>query len=100
MGDYKVLIMPIAKSDMSEMVDYLNKLDPQASINTYDKIIREIMTLQKFPNRYPHPKEESLRTKGYRILKVEKYLVFYVVKGKNVEIRRVLHEKRNYKSIL
>ena len=42
----------------------------------------------------------ALAAKGYRYLIVENYLVFYVVAGDTVQIRRILYAKRNYRSIL
>jgi hypothetical protein len=37
---------------------------------------------------------------GYRMLVVDKYLVFYVVKKKIIQIRRVIHGARRYSFLL
>jgi len=42
------------------------------------------------------PNDERLRKLGYRILVVDKYLVSYVVKGRMIQIRRILHGARQY----
>ena len=100
MAEYNLEILPIAKNDMNEMVDYLNKFDCQTAIGIYDEIIDSIKSLTKFPDRFPFVKVPQLRAKGYRFIIVKRYIVFFVVKGKTVEIRRVLHEKRNYINLL
>lgn len=45
-------------------------------------------------------KNPVLRAKGYRMLTVHKYLVFYIVKAQTVEIRRILYGKRQFELLL
>ena len=52
------------------------------------------------PERYPRPKDLALAAKGYRYLAVKNYLVFYVVSGDTVQIRRILYGHRDYLSLL
>ena len=47
-------------------------------------------------NHYSPGTVLKLKKLGYRILIVEKYLVFYVVKNKTVQIRRIIHGARRY----
>ena len=42
----------------------------------------------------------SLSAHGYRVLVVEKYLVFYKVVNDTVQIHRIIYGKRNYKALL
>jgi plasmid stabilization system protein ParE len=51
--------------------------------------------LERFPLLGRVPQNPKLREYGYRILVVESYLVFYVIRGKTVEIHRVIRESRN-----
>lgn len=46
------------------------------------------------------PKDNRLQSLKYRILVIDSYLVFYVVKDTIVEIRRILHGKRRYSFLL
>jgi toxin ParE1/3/4 len=46
------------------------------------------------------PKDDRLRQLGYRMLIVDKYLVFYVIKKKVVQIRRIIHGARQYSFLL
>jgi plasmid stabilization system protein ParE len=100
MVEYNVKILPTAGKDMNEMVEHLNRFDYQTAIGIYNEITDSIKSLRKFPERFPFVKVPHLRAKGYRFICIKRYIVFYVVKKKTVEIRRVLHEKRNYIEIL
>ena len=40
------------------------------------------------------------KIKGYRYLIVGNYLVFYVIVGSVVQIRRILYARRDYKQLL
>jgi len=100
MGSYRVKIYPAAEQDLTDIVDYLNTLSSGAALRIYDAITEEIAGLSRMPERCPRPKDLALSAKGYRYLIVEKYLVFYVVDGDTVQIRRILYARRNYSSLL
>lgn len=100
MEQYKVNIYPAAEQDLLEIIDYLNTLSPHAALKYYDLLTEEIAGLARMPERCPRPRDLALAAKGYRYLIVEKYLVFYVVAGDTVQIRRILYGKRDYQAIL
>lgn len=100
MDTYNVRIFPAAKQDLREIIDYLNTLSRQAALRYYDLLIDSISSLSQMPFRCPKPHDFALAAKGYRYLVVENYLVFYVVVGDTVQIRRILYAKRNYRSVL
>ncbi|MCR8635443.1 type II toxin-antitoxin system RelE/ParE family toxin [Paenibacillus radicis (ex Xue et al. 2023)] len=100
MEKYKVLIFPAAKRDLQEIIDYLNEQSSYDDFKLYDDISDQIASLGDLPFRCPLTKNSTLRLKGYRVLAVHSYLVFYVVKSDVVQIRRILHGKRHYDSLL
>lgn len=100
MEKYKIKIFPIAQNDMAEMVEYINTLSPQAALEHYDLVVQQIETLTTMPERCPLCKDTQLRLRGYRTLLVKNYIVFYVVNGDTVEIRRILYARRQYESLL
>lgn len=100
MERYKVKIYPAAKQDLLDIVDYLNTLAPDAALRYYDLLTEQIASLSQLPERCPHPKDLALAAKGYRYLVVKKYLVFYVVAGDTVQIRRILYGRRDYGALL
>ena len=100
MASYKVRIYPAAKQDLEDIVEYLNTLSKEAALRYYDRLVEEIACLSEMPERNPKPRDLALAAKGYRFLVVGNYLVFYVVAGDTVQIRRILYGRRDYKQIL
>jgi addiction module RelE/StbE family toxin len=97
---YKLLIFPSAKQDLHDIVDYINELSPDAALKLYDEITNSIGSLAQMPMRCPLLKSPVLRAKGYRVLVVHNYLVFYVVNDMTVEICRILYGRRRYEFLL
>lgn len=100
MGSYEVKIYPAAKRDLKDLISYLNTLSADAALRYYDLIVEKIGSLSQMPERCPYARNNPLKARGYRCLVVESYLVFYVVKGDTVQIRRILYGKRNYEWLL
>ena len=100
MEQYNVKIFPTAQSDLKDIVDYLNTLSSEAALRYYDLIVERIGTLQVMPERCPLARDAQLRLRGYRLLFVKNYIVFFVVNGNIVEIRRILYAKRQYEELL
>ena len=100
MGKYKVRMLPAAADDLEDVIAYLNTLSPQAAAAYYDAIVAQIGKLRELPERFPLARDEQLRIKGYRIMPVKSYLVFYVVREKTVLIKGIMYKKRNYTSVL
>lgn len=100
MEAYKVKIYPAAKQDLLDIIDYLNTLSPDAALSYYDLLTEQIASLSHLPERCPKPRDLSLAAKGYRYLLVKNYLVFYVVSGGTVQIRRILYARRDYRFLL
>lgn len=100
MENYKVVIYPAAKQDLLDVIDYLNTLSPDAALRYYDRLTEAITGLSSLPERCPRPRDLALAAKGYRCLIVRDYLVFYVVAGDTVQIRRILYGRRDYRALL
>ena len=100
MGQYKVKILPTAQEDMAEIVDYLNTLSPDAALRYYDLLIEKIGSLSDMPERCALARDTQLRLRGYRVLIVEQYLVFFVILGDTVQIRRIIYGRRQYEALI
>ena len=100
MEQYNVEIFPAAQNDLTHIVDYLNTLSATAAARQYDFIVEKIGSLQTMPERCAPAKGTQLRLRGYRLLMIENYIVFFVIKERTVEIRRILYAKRQYKDLL
>ena len=100
MEQYEIRIFPSAQQDLLDVIDYLNTLSKEVALNYYDRLTSEISSLRIIPERCPRPRDLALAAKGYRYLVVGNYLVFYVVSGNIVQIRRILYARRDYKQLL
>lgn len=100
MDSYEVRIYPAAKQDLLDIIDYLNTLSPDAALRYYDLLAGQIASLAQMPERCPRPKDLALAARGYRCMVVQNYLVFYVVSGRTVQVRRILYGRRDYRALL
>lgn len=100
MPKYQINITEIAEQDLFDTVEYIALDNPSAALQLADEIEQSILRLENFPLLGVIPKNRRLARKGYRILIVDDYLVFYVIDGETVEIRRIFSGKRNYIKLL
>ncbi len=63
-------------------------------------LVQSRARLALHPRSAPQPQDQRLRRLGYRTLVVDNYLVFYVVIGRTVQIRRVIHGTRRHECLL
>jgi toxin ParE1/3/4 len=94
--EYDIQYLRTAECDLYGIFDYISQDNPSSAIALLDKIDNSISLLADNPYLGVIPKDTRLRNKGYRMLIVDKYLVFYVVKSKIIQIRRVIHGARGY----
>ncbi len=97
---YKIVYLPVAERDLSEIFEYISRDNPSAALSLLNKIDEDISRLADFPQLGKTPQDNRLQKIGYKMLVINNYLVFYVVKQKTVEIRRILHGKRKYEFLL
>ena len=100
MEKYNVIIYPAAERDLNDIICYLNTLSPETAVRYYDFLVEKIESLSQMPMRFPTPKNIVLAAKGYRCLIVKNYIVFYVISGTMIQIRRILFNRRNYEDLL
>jgi plasmid stabilization system protein ParE len=97
---YRVDYLPLAERDIVDIVDYIARDRPQAARAFVDRLDRAVARLAVFPRSGKRPNDERLQRSGYRLLVVDGYLVFYVLVGTAVQIRRVIHGARRYEFLL
>jgi toxin ParE1/3/4 len=94
---YQINLTEAAEQDLTEIADYIAGEDPPAALKVIVRIEKNILKLEDFPLIGVVPRIRRLARKGYRILIVDDYLVFYViVNNEMIEIRRVLSGKIDY----
>lgn len=97
---YEIFYLQTAERDLYEIFDYIKKDSPSAASSMLEKIDTAVSHLSINPELEVVPRDTRLRNLGYRMLIVEKYLVFYVVKEESVQIRRVIHGARKYEFLI
>lgn len=97
---FKIRYLATAKNDLDDIFTYILKDKPSAAASLLENFDSSISQLAFNPELGVVPNDERLEKLGYRILVVRKYLIFYVVKGKTVQIRRVIHGARQYSFLL
>lgn len=100
MEKYELTIFPSAEQDLKNIINYLNELSPQVAIKIYDEIVDGIASLEQMPMRCSLAKNTVLRAKKYRLLIVQNYVIFFIVSGNAVQIRRILYGRRKYEFLL
>ena len=100
MAPYKIRYLKTAKKDLDEIFIYIAKDNPDAAASLLENFDRTIAQLAINPKLGRVPHDDRLKNIGYRMLVIQRYLVFYVVKERTVQIRRIVHGARRYAFLL
>jgi toxin ParE1/3/4 len=101
---YEILYLPLAGADLEDIISYISDHlgTPNAAVKLLDELEQSVSSLQEFP--YSHPRYRTMKplTEEYRILTVNNYAVFFVVREpqKKVEIYRVIYARRDLTTLL
>jgi len=97
---YEIRYLSTAERDLIDIFEYIKKDNPAAALSQLERFDTSISQLALNPFFGAIPKDERLKKLGYRMLIVDKCLVFYVLKAKTVQIRRIIHGARRYSFLL
>ena len=101
---YQILRTDKANEQLRDIIFYIadDSGSVDIALNYLDKIENAIKRLEDFPFSGSIPQYSILRKQGYRVLIVEKHLVFYKVDQvkKIVIIYAVVDGRREYKNLL
>lgn len=87
--------LPAAQGDLVEIFDYIAQDSPNRALSFVEKLDKRIGLLEQHSLLGRLPRHPKLREYGYRVLIIESYLVFYIIRGQMIEIHRVVHGSRN-----
>jgi toxin ParE1/3/4 len=93
-----------AEDQLRDIIYYI--ADDSGSIDTalkyLDKIEESINRLKKFPNSGSIPRYSILKKQGYRVVIVERHLIFYKVseKNKTVIVYAIVDGRREYQNLI
>jgi addiction module RelE/StbE family toxin len=74
---YQINITEAVEKDLGDIIDYISADNPTAAFKVATRIEKNILKLENFPLIGIVPRIRHLALKGYRILIVDDYLVFY-----------------------
>ncbi len=97
---YQIRLLSIAEEDFTEIISFIAADNPTAADGIASDIEKNLELLSINPNLGRIPREEELRSLGYRYLIVKNYLIFYTMEERTIFIHRILHGARNYKTLL
>jgi toxin ParE1/3/4 len=101
---YKVMRTDKAEDQLRDIIYYI--ADDSGSIDTalkyLDKIEESINRLKEFPNSGSIPRYSILKKQGYRVVIVERHLIFYKVseKNKTVIVYAIVDGRREYQNLI
>lgn len=101
---YNIIRTDKAEEQLREIIFYI--ADDSGSIdialNYLDKIEKAIKNLEDFPLSGSIPRYSILRKQGFRVLIVERHLVFYKVNEdkKEVVIYAIVDGRREYRNLI
>lgn len=101
---YKIIRTDKADEQLRELIFYIAEDSGSIDIafNYLDKIETGINRLEEFPMSGSNPKYSILRKQGYRVLIIERHLVFYKVNEseKVVTIYAIVDGRREYRNLI
>ena len=101
-NSFVVVLSPKPKKDLEEVYLYIFQVlkNPKAADNLMEEFQSVFVNLLNFPFMYQITNNKFTKNQDIRKIVVKNYLVFYRVKGKRIEIIRVLSSLINYQNVL
>lgn len=103
MKKYKITRTDLADSQLRESILYIAEVyGPDTALAKLDEIEKQIMLLSEFPEMGVIPKYSVLRKQGFRVLMLEKNMVFYKTneKQKQIILYAIVSYKQDYLNIV
>ena len=101
---YNIIRTDKADEQLREIIFYIAEDSGSVDIalNYLDKIEKAIKRLEDFPLSGSIPKYSTLKKQGFRVLIVERHLVFYKINEgkKEVILYAVVDGRREYKNLI
>ena len=92
--------LPASQDDLLSILDFIAQDNPRRALKFIEKLDDRISLLENNPHLGRVPRHPKLRDDGYRVLVVESYLVFYIIRGRTIEVHRVVHGSRNLDQLI
>jgi len=97
---YNLRLLRVAEEDLSEILNYIAAENLSAAVTLTDKIENDLTILSENPFMGRVPRDEEIKNLGYRYLIVQNYIIFYTIEDNTIFVHRILHQARDYKTLL
>ena len=101
---YMILRTDKAEDQLRNLIFYIadNSGDIQSALDYLEKLESAINRLREFPESGNLPRYSILKKQGYRVLIVEKHLIFYKIQNEQqvVIIYAIIDGRREYQNLL
>jgi toxin ParE1/3/4 len=97
---YQIRLLKIAEEDFSEIINYIADDNLEAANVLADKIERDLILLSENQFMGRVPRDAEIKSLGYRYLIVQNYIIFYTIGNNTILVHRILHQARDYKTLL
>ena len=103
MSTYRILRTDMADSQLRQIILYIaENWGVDIALEKLDEIEHQIMSLGENPYIGSEPHYRALRRQGYKILILEKNLVFYKISDENKEVTiyAIVDQRQDYLNII
>lgn len=99
---YNLRFLPLFEEDLNEIVDYItiNLQNPTAAARLVDEVQRAIDERLPFAESFEPFRSSRNRKYPYYRIPVKNYMIFYVVIGNTMEVRRILYSRRDWMNLM
>jgi len=101
---YQIIRTDKANDQLYEFINYIvdDSGNVDIGLNYLDKIEEAVMKLEEYPDMGSYSRYSILKRQGYRVLIVEKHLIFYKVNEieKIVVVHAIVDTRREYRNLI
>ncbi len=102
MGEYELRFLPLFQEDLNAIVDYITGQlqNPNAAGRLIDDVEKAIMDRLPAAEAFAPYSCTIQHPYPYYYIRVRNYLVFYVVIGNVMEVRRIVYSRRDMPKLI
>ena len=100
--DYEIYYLPLFQDDLMKTVYYISNIleNPDAALKLVDDVEKVILKRSQNPLSFEPFRSKHKRKHSYYRIYIRNYVIFYVVIGNVMEVRRFLYNKRDISEYL
>ena len=96
----KIRVLPRAERDLAEIDAWLTRENAHRAAKVMKGLLDGLAQLERLPRSGPPIRDPWLASRGFRALVRGRYTVFFKTHRSTVVIYRVLHQRRDWSSLL